>query len=238
VSDRDGLAQSEVLLTIKELARYLNVNERTVLRLAGENELPAVRIGNQWRFRKNIIDAWLDDQMLGVIPRRLRRPLPREKAPRTVKLEDCFAPSHIRETLEATTEMGVITELATFADELGLIRDRVWFTGALVLREDVYSTAAGKGIAFPHTIQRHPEQVVRPFMLLGRSAEGVAYRAPDDRPVHFFFLLGLGYNELHLPWLARISGMMMSSGLFRDMLTAKDSNSLYQRLVDAQRTAF
>ena len=45
------------LMTLKELAAYLNLNERTVLKLAAEGPLPAVKVGNQWRFRKAMIDA-------------------------------------------------------------------------------------------------------------------------------------------------------------------------------------
>src|SRR5260370_36141870 len=57
------------LMTVRQLAAYLNLNERTVLKLVSECELPGVKIGNQWGFRKAMLDAWLADQMLGVAPR-------------------------------------------------------------------------------------------------------------------------------------------------------------------------
>ena len=59
------------LMTAKQLSEYLNINERTVLKLVGEGALPGVKVGNQWRFRKWMVDTWLDDQMLGVTPRQL-----------------------------------------------------------------------------------------------------------------------------------------------------------------------
>ena len=62
------------LMTVKQLAGYLNVNDRTVLKLVSEGVLPGVKVGNQWRFRKAMIDTWLDDQMLGVMPRYLDPP--------------------------------------------------------------------------------------------------------------------------------------------------------------------
>ena len=49
------------LMTVRELAAYLSINERTLLKLVSEGALPGVKIGNQWRFRKVMIDAWLDD---------------------------------------------------------------------------------------------------------------------------------------------------------------------------------
>ena len=57
------------LMTVKQLASYLALNERTVHKLVTDGVLPGVKVGNQWRFRKAMIDTWLDDQMLGVTPR-------------------------------------------------------------------------------------------------------------------------------------------------------------------------
>jgi excisionase family DNA binding protein len=49
---------SEVL-TIKEVAEYLKVNERTIYRLAASNELPGFRVGNAWRFKRSDLDTWV-----------------------------------------------------------------------------------------------------------------------------------------------------------------------------------
>jgi excisionase family DNA binding protein len=49
-------------LTTEEVLAYLQVNLRTVYRLIKAGKIPAVRVGRQWRFRKEDIDAWLDSQ--------------------------------------------------------------------------------------------------------------------------------------------------------------------------------
>jgi len=49
-------------LTTEEVIKYLHVNLRTVYRLIKTGEIPAVRVGRQWRFRRRDIDAWLDHQ--------------------------------------------------------------------------------------------------------------------------------------------------------------------------------
>jgi PTS system nitrogen regulatory IIA component len=227
-------AGSDQLLTIKELAAHLRLNERTVLKLAGEGALPGVRVGNQWRFRRRIIDAWLDDQTVGFSPNRIPPRDANEAAPRTFALCDCLAPEQIVTALEATTAMGVVEQLATHAERLGLVRDRTWFTGALIERENMLSTAVGHGVAFPHTVRRHPEQVTRPFVLVGRSLSGIDFHAPDGAPVYLFFVLGLRYDELHLPWLAKLSHLLSSSGLLEALLEAPDAATLYARLVAAE----
>ena len=222
------------LLTVKQLAEYLSVNDRTVLKLVSEGTLPGVKVGNQWRFRKAMIDAWLDDQMLGVVPRYLDGPIPGGSPRRMLELTSCFQPEHIVVELEARTRNGVIEELAALADRLGLVRDKTWFVGALIQRENVMPTAIG-GIAFLHSLRRNPEQVVRPFMLLGRSHEGVDFDALDGRPTHLFFALGLKYEELYLPWLHKLSQMFASEDAVRSILDAPDAAAIYRAVAEAER---
>jgi len=50
------------ILTIKDVAAYLKVNERTVYRLAASKKIPAFKIGNAWRFRKDELDQWIKRQ--------------------------------------------------------------------------------------------------------------------------------------------------------------------------------
>lgn len=47
------------LLTTTQVARYLRVDKFTIYRLVAQKKIPAFRVGNQWRFRKSMIDAWL-----------------------------------------------------------------------------------------------------------------------------------------------------------------------------------
>lgn len=53
------------ILTIKEVAEYLKVNERTVYRLAGAKKIPAFKVGGIWRFLRSDVDQWIKDQTTG-----------------------------------------------------------------------------------------------------------------------------------------------------------------------------
>lgn len=44
------------ILTIREVAEYLKINEKTAYRLAGEGKLPGFKVGGAWRFRKDEIE--------------------------------------------------------------------------------------------------------------------------------------------------------------------------------------
>jgi excisionase family DNA binding protein len=49
----------ETLITVNQVAGYLSVDKFTVYRLIAQKEMPAFKVGNQWRFKRSLIDAWL-----------------------------------------------------------------------------------------------------------------------------------------------------------------------------------
>ena len=51
------------IMTPKEAAKYLGFHLVTVYRLLKKNEVPATKIGGQWRFKKDVLDAWLLNRM-------------------------------------------------------------------------------------------------------------------------------------------------------------------------------
>jgi excisionase family DNA binding protein len=49
----------EELMNVKEAASYLRLNYMTVYKLAQKRVLPACKVGGNWRFRKDILDDWM-----------------------------------------------------------------------------------------------------------------------------------------------------------------------------------
>jgi PTS system nitrogen regulatory IIA component len=60
---REPFLDNEIL-TIEEVARYLRLTPQTIYKWAQEKRIPAAKLGKEWRFRKSIIDQWLDEQIL------------------------------------------------------------------------------------------------------------------------------------------------------------------------------
>jgi excisionase family DNA binding protein len=50
------------IMTIKELAEYLKIAEKTAYRFAAEGKVPGFKVGSAWRFKKKEIDKWIDKQ--------------------------------------------------------------------------------------------------------------------------------------------------------------------------------
>jgi excisionase family DNA binding protein len=49
----------EKLLTTEQVASYLKIDKFTVYRLVTQKKIPAFKVGNPWRFKKKMVDAWL-----------------------------------------------------------------------------------------------------------------------------------------------------------------------------------
>lgn len=188
------------LLTLHELATYLHLDETTVGKLVTAGKLPAIQVDRQWRFKREAIDEWIQDQLVGDdenfadVPDGMKLPL-----------EDLLPDHAIIPTLRAKTPVGVIEELAARAYTNNWLLDKPWFVGAVVERESLASTAMEGGVAFLHTRAKDKGKIGRPFVVVGRSWEGIAFGAPDGHPTYLFFLLGLKYDRLHLPILGRLA---------------------------------
>lgn len=50
------------ILTIKEVAEYLKVKEKTAYKLVAEGKIPGFKVGGSWRFRKQEIEEWIEKQ--------------------------------------------------------------------------------------------------------------------------------------------------------------------------------
>ena len=50
------------IITVKELADYLKIAEKTACRFASEGKVPGFKVGSAWRFRKSGIDRWISEQ--------------------------------------------------------------------------------------------------------------------------------------------------------------------------------
>lgn len=50
------------LMTLKEVAEYLHLTERTLYKWAQEGKIPASKLGSAWRFRKSDVDEWVEER--------------------------------------------------------------------------------------------------------------------------------------------------------------------------------
>jgi excisionase family DNA binding protein len=63
-AEENGRSPANDILTLEEVASYLRLTPQTIYKWAQEKRIPGAKLGKEWRFRKSIIDRWLDDQIL------------------------------------------------------------------------------------------------------------------------------------------------------------------------------
>lgn len=57
---KGNLRSDDHFMTLKEIAEYLHMKERTIYKWAQEGSIPASKLGSTWRFRRSEIDAWIE----------------------------------------------------------------------------------------------------------------------------------------------------------------------------------
>jgi excisionase family DNA binding protein len=53
---------ADQILTLKEVAAYLKLAEKTAYRLASEGKLPGFKVGGSWRFKSSDLEEWIEKQ--------------------------------------------------------------------------------------------------------------------------------------------------------------------------------
>ena len=54
---------SEDVMTIKEVAVFLKVKPVTIYKLLNQKKIPGVKISGAWRFKRSLINEWIDEGM-------------------------------------------------------------------------------------------------------------------------------------------------------------------------------
>ena len=52
--------KSDEIMTVEEVAKYLKLKPQTVYKWAQEGQIPGAKLGKEWRFRRRILDEWID----------------------------------------------------------------------------------------------------------------------------------------------------------------------------------
>src|SRR5260370_33096125 len=58
-----SVSESREVMNIRQASQYLGVSPDTLYRYITEGEIPAFKLGNRWKFRKTILDRWMERKM-------------------------------------------------------------------------------------------------------------------------------------------------------------------------------
>ncbi|HYE25594.1 MAG TPA: helix-turn-helix domain-containing protein [Clostridia bacterium] len=56
------MAESPEVMNIRQASQYLGVSPDTLYKYVYEEKIPAFKLGNRWKFKKTILDAWMEQK--------------------------------------------------------------------------------------------------------------------------------------------------------------------------------
>lgn len=210
------------ILTIEEVAKYLRVSERTVYDWAQKGEIPSGKIGTVWRFKKSEIEKWVND--------RLSSSSKPSVPPNLVQVRNILSPDRIV-FLNHSTKQDALVALANTLGTAPQIKNSQELTTEILKREELMSTAIGRGIAIPHVRLASVTDLV---MAVGISRTDIIdFQSIDDTPVRLLFMIAAAYNQhsYYLQTLSFFSSRLKGQELRDSLLAAETPLDAYNLLL-------
>ena len=145
-----------------------------------------------------------------------------------MELREFFSEEAVKLDLEGTSKDDILKELIALL-QLGE-KDEGMLFKMLKRRENLGSTGIGRGIAIPHCRSLVVNKLRVAF---GRKRAGVDFKAIDDKPVQFFFLIvapPLEVSNQYLPVLGKIAQFSKESDVPGRLLEISEPGQFMQLL--------
>ena len=217
-----GENMNKDILNLEEVAEYLRVSERTIYEWAKKGELPAGKIGNSWRFKREDIEKWVNSRLSA------QKSL---KPGQSVVLEEILSPDRIQ-FLKAETKEAALNELISVIAKASEVGSKDELQKEIFKREELMSTGIGNSIAIPHVRLSSISDLVG---AVGLSKKGIAdYLSFDDEPVRIIIMLVAGFDQhpKYLKALAGISARLKDRELREALLKARTNNDVYRMIAE------
>ncbi|MDR3191571.1 MAG: PTS sugar transporter subunit IIA [Treponema sp.] len=208
------------ILTIEEVAKYLRVSERTVYDWAQKGEIPAGKIGTVWRFKKLEIEKWVNDRLSAS---RL------ESHTTAIQIDTIISPDRIL-FLNYSTKRDVLLALADNLAAAPQVKNRQELVGEILKRDELMSTAIGRGIAIPHVRLSSITDLVASVGV--SHADIIDFQTLDDEPVRLVIMIAASYNQhaYYLQTLSFFSSRLKNRDLREALLKAESPLEIYNLL--------
>jgi len=219
------------IMTLAEVAEYLQLAERTVLRMAQRGDIPAAKVASQWRFMRPLVREWLVGRMQAL-------PAPEtagtvDLKPPVLPLGEVLHPELMAFDLTAGPKESMLRQLLAPLLKTGFAKDTNLLLTSLLDRERMMTTAVGHGIAIPHPRRVMPGMFREPAIALGICPEGTDFGAIDDQLVHIFFLICATREEIHLQLMANLSWLTRREGVIAKLTNASSSQEVCDLVSDS-----
>lgn len=216
------------LWSLQDVASYLHVAEKTVTRMIQRGEIPAVRVGNQWRVIPAQLHEWL--QRSASRPGSMRDLLRQD--PTAVPIDRLLHPEGIVVHAPLSHRDHVFDRLAHAVGRVYPAIDTEAYSRSLKEREELVSTSLGGGIAVPHVRDTHENPAGSLDLFLLTTEEPVPY----GRDACSLFCLACTDDlVLHLRLMQKISYVMRADEAVEAVLRQDGVNDVISTIIQLER---
>ncbi|MCI6322762.1 PTS sugar transporter subunit IIA [Treponema porcinum] len=209
------------ILTIEEVAKYLRVSDRTVYDWAQKGEIPAGKIGTVWRFKKSEVEKWVNE--------RLSSSSNTKKTDDAVQVKNILSPDRVV-FITQSAKRDALTELANVLANAPQVKRGDELLSEILKREELMSTAVGRGIAIPHVRLSSVTDLV---MAVGVCRTPISdFQTVDDKPVNLLIMIAAAYNQhtYYLQTISYFSAKLKSQELRDAIANAATEKEVYELL--------
>ena len=221
-------------MTTRELADYIKLNEKTILKMAQTGKLPGIKIANQWRFYLSAVDTHLQksttkssNDNVNISIKTIEEDI--------IPLSRLMKISSMNLDLKSRKRDNALYELAQIANKAGLTLYTKELFHQLRERENMLSTAVGDGVAIPHPRNPTTNLFKKPNIIMARSKKGVDFFAPDNKKVHLFFMPCATNTIIHLRLLKKISKLPHTTNIVQKFMQAGDESEVIKILLEFEK---
>lgn len=230
---RTGVGETGEVMTLSEVAVYLRLAEKTVLRMVHRGQIPCAKVASQWRFLRSLIDDWLIAKMRVVPQNDLARLI--ESSPEVIPLSRLLKAEHVVVDLWPGTREDVLRQLVQPLLRTRFIDREKPFVDKLLERERIVSTAVGRGVAIPHLRNPQENPGGGPVLVVGICRDGTDFEALDGEKTHLFFLLCSDSEVVHLRVLAKVNRIAGRKDAMARLIGAESPAEVIEILIRADQ---
>ena len=226
------------LFTPKQLAEYLQLSPRTVYRMLERNELPGVRVGSQWRFRKSEVDYWLDRRLQRLDTAQLGELSTDSEGAAPPTLSELLEPRNVIFGVSAGEPEPVVrafVQRLSFPEplDLDLLVQRI------LEREAMCSTALPDGVALLHTPRIRPRVLAaHDFIAVGRLDAPMPFGALDGSLTDTLVLVLARTERTHLLLLAKMARLFREPEFVPELRGASTATEITHLVQESERITF
>ncbi|MBQ1948692.1 MAG: PTS sugar transporter subunit IIA, partial [Treponema sp.] len=174
-----------------------------------------------WRFKKSEVEKWVNERLSSGV---------KQKVENEVVVKNILSPDRVV-FITQSSKRDALVELAGILSKAPQVKHEEELVSEILKREDLMSTAVGRGLAIPHVRLSSVTDLVMAVGVCKKPLEG--FIGLDDVPVNLIFMIAAAYNQhsYYLKTISYFSAKLKNPELREALANSAEPREVYDLLV-------